>query len=119
MLTMHEDIEMTCGDEWQVVGQLLDESGGPLDLVEAITLNWTLLGPDGARVAGIETASVERMDPATGGKVLITVPTELTRTFRPGRYTNAIRVVIGDAPSTLWRGQILANADPFYLVGLA
>ena len=115
MLTLHEDIELTVGDTWEILGQLLQEDGNPLNLVPAVDLGWILLGPDGMRVTNLaEHATLVRVDPVSGGQVLITVPEELTQTFRPGRYTNAIRVWVGGTPATLWRGMILAAADPFH-----
>src|SRR5262245_46131083 len=116
MLTLHDDIEMTCGDEWQIVGLLLKEDGTPLDIVETVGIVWMLLDPDGNHITDLaENATLERLTPRTDGKVLITIDEALTATFRPGRYTDAVRVTISDAPATLWRGMILAGADPFYM----
>jgi hypothetical protein len=115
MLTLHDDIELICGDEWQIAGQLLQEDGSPLNLEPTVQINWALLDPDGKHVLELAThTEIERIDPVSSGKVLITIDEALTRTFRPGRYTNAIRAAIGGAPATLWRGIILAGADPFY-----
>lgn len=115
MLTLHDDIAMTCGDEWQILGQLLQEDGTPLDIADTVGITWTLIDPDGEHVPGlVASGTLERLTPTTDGKILITLDEELTRTFRPGRYTDAVRVTISDAPATLWRGMILAAADPFY-----
>lgn len=115
MLILHDDIELTCGDEWGIVGNIKEEDGSPLSLGPEVQIGWTLLDPNGVRVAGLtENAVIERIDPIDNGQVLLVVSQNLTKTFYPGRYTNAIRVWIADAPSTLWRGMILAAADPFY-----
>ena len=89
MLTLHDDIELTCGDEWQILGQLLQEDGTPLDIVDGIGIGWMLLDPDGLHIPDLTGVTLERLDPRSDGKVLITISEDLTRTFRPGRYTDA------------------------------
>ncbi len=116
MLTLHDDVELTIGDEWEITGSLLQEDGTPLDLNSGVGISWTLLDPDGIPVTDLGTyAELERVEPVSAGNVIITIDAALTKTFRPGRYTDALRVQVGAAPSTLWRGMILADADPFYL----
>lgn len=116
MLTLHDDIELTIGDEWEILGQLLQEDGTPLPLDPSVGIAWTLLDPDALAVADlVDFATLERLDPVANGNVMITIDAMLTKTFRPGRYTDALRVTVGSAPSMLWRGLILAGADPFYL----
>jgi hypothetical protein len=118
MLKLHDDIELTIGDKWEIIGLLLQEDGKPLPLTPDVQLGWTLLDPDGVEVPGLAIdATLDRLEPVTAGQVLIGVNDGLTRMLRPGRYTNAIRVWVEDAPSTLWRGMILAAADPFYYSG--
>lgn len=117
MLTLHDDIELTIGDAWQISGVLRQEDGIPLTLDPSVELGWMLLDPDGRRVDLTDQATLERVEPISGGQVLIGISEALTATFRPGRYTDAIRVWVGGNPSTLWRGLILAGADPFYSGG--
>jgi hypothetical protein len=112
-LTHHDDITLMIGDEWLIVGKLLDEDGAPLDLLAGGTmLGWTLLGGDGNELPGVaEAATLEAQD---GGVVHIVVSDSFTRTLTPARYYNSIRVWVGGEPATHWVGIILAEADPFH-----
>jgi hypothetical protein len=114
-LTHHDDVEFMVGDQWQIVGKLLDENGQPLDLSTGVQLGWTLIGPDGFQVSGLADAAT--LEPQDDGTVIITVPDSLTRTLHPARYLDAIRVWVGTAPATEWIGIILAAADPFHAIG--
>jgi len=109
-MQLHQDVELVIGDEWQITGTLLDENGDPLDLAASVLLSWVLLGPDGTRVP-LE-AIIERLP--TAGMLTITLPEALTRTLDPGRYTDAVRAWVNGSPAQMWRGSILAAADPFY-----
>jgi hypothetical protein len=114
-ITHHDDIELAAGDEWEIAGTLLDETGAPLNLDASVNLGWTLLGRDGNQVEGIAgAATLERLDPVSDGKILIIVPDEFTRTLEPGRYMDAVRAWVGDAPALQWVGMILCAADPFH-----
>jgi hypothetical protein len=113
MPTHHEDIELVIGDEWLIVGNLLDEHGQPLDLAAPGTeVGWMLLGPDGNQVSGLVEAA--ELDKQAGGVVHVIIPDSFTRTLMPARYMDAIRVSVGGAPMTQWTGLILADADPFH-----
>ena len=110
--THHDDISLTIGDEWLIVGKLLDENGAPLELNESVELGWTLLAPDGNQVPGIvDGVTVEKQ---AGGIVHIVVSDTITRTLEPARYMDAIRAWTGGEPATQWTGLILAEVDPFH-----
>ena len=113
-LTHHDDISLMIGDEWLIVGKLLDEDGAPLDLLAGGTnLGWTLVGGDGDQVEGVVDAAT--LEPQEGGIVNIRVSDSFTRTLEPGRYFNSIRVWVGGEPATHWVGIILTEADPFHV----
>jgi hypothetical protein len=115
MPTHHDDIELVIGDEWVIVGKLLDENGAPLDLLTPnIAIGWTLVGPDGNQLPGL--APEATLDKQSGGIVVIHVSETFTRTLTPARYMDAIRVWVSDLPVTQWTGIILADADPFYVM---
>jgi hypothetical protein len=111
MPTHHDDLELVVGDEWLILGKLLDENGNPLDLTADVECSWTLVSPDGHLPGLDQAATLETQD---GGVVRIVVPDIFTRTLAPGRYLDAIRVWIGDEPATQWTGIIIAAADPFF-----
>ena len=111
MPTHHDDIELVIGDEWLIVGQLLDEDGKPLDLDTGVECSWTLVTPTG-HILGLD--AVATLEETPGGIVRIVVPDTFTRLLNPGRYFDAIRVWVGDEPATEWTGIIIANANPFY-----
>lgn len=112
-MQLHEDIELVIGDEWLITGTLLDENNQPLDLVQTVPVVWTLLDPDGMPIPGLDDVIVERPEPTSSGKLTITLPDTLTQTLNPGRYTDAVRAWIDGSPAQMWRGCILAAADPF------
>lgn len=114
-MQLHADIELVIGDEWQITGTLLGDGDQPIDLQPEVALDWVLLGPDGARIQGLDTVTIDRLSPSTNGQLLITLPESLTQTLDPGRYTDAVRAWVGGAPAQMWRGIILAAADPFYI----
>ena len=110
--THHDDISLTIGDEWLIVGKMLDENGEPLDLNDSVELGWTLLGPDGIQVSGLlDGVTVEKK---ADGIVHIIISDTVTRRLQPARYMDAIRAWTGGEPATQWTGLILAEADPFY-----
>ena len=113
-LTHHDDITLMIGDEWLIIGKLLDEEGVPIDLLDAGTsFGWTLVGSDGDQLPGIVEAAT--LEPQSGGVVRIVVSDSFTRTLEPGRYMNAVRVWTDGEPATHWMGIILAEADPFHV----
>jgi hypothetical protein len=113
-LTHHEDITMMIGDEWLIIGTLLDEDGLPIDLLASgTTAGWTLLGGDGDQLPGIAEAAT--LDRQADGVVRVVVSDSFTRTLDPGRYMNSIRVWIDGEPATYWAGHIIAEADPFHV----
>jgi hypothetical protein len=116
MPTHHDDLELVIGDEWLILGKLLDEEGKPLDLSGGVECSWTLVGPTGHLVGLDLEATLEKQD---GGIVRIVVPDTFTRWLLPGRYLDAIRVWVGDEPATQWTGNIIADANPFYSEVLA
>jgi hypothetical protein len=111
MPTHHDDLELVIGDEWLIMGKLLDEEGKPLDLTTGVECSWILVGANG-HLPGLEQAAT--LETQDGGVVRIVVPDTYTRWLLPGRYQDAIRVWVGDEPATQWTGTIIADADPFY-----
>ena len=114
-LTHHDTVEEMSGDTWTIDAQLQDYSGQPLTLTDA-SLIWVLINPDGERCPDINSAAViEKLSPvaATDPNARITVPASATAGRLAGRYTDAMRVVIGDEVDLMFTGIILVSADPF------
>lgn len=115
-ITHHDDLELFAGDDWSIVGVLLDVNGSALDLTEA-TLEWTLIDPTGAQVANVQgSVSITVMAPPTNGQVTIRVPAVNTEPLTAGRYHDALRVSLGNRASLYWIGSLLVSSDPFTLI---
>jgi hypothetical protein len=100
------------GDDWAVVGTLLDIDGSQLDLTGA-TLGWVLAGPDGAVVASFPgAAEIAIWEPVTSGSVIVTLGSDITADSAPGRYTDALRVTTEHGRQTMWRGAVLVGSSP-------
>jgi hypothetical protein len=108
----HADLELMPGDDWVIPFVLTDVNGSPLDLTNA-TLQFTLLDPDGNKTIVDPLITID--EPKTKGTGAIAVNNTVTTNLSPGRYTDALRVTIADAQSTVWLGLILVDADPFAL----
>lgn len=107
----HDDVELMAGDDWVISGRLLDRDGSPFNLDNAL-LNWTLINPDGWAVTLTQDVTLNVTNSANG-LISIVLPSSFTRTIAPGRYTDALRVVVGGFTETFWTGYIQVDADPF------
>lgn len=105
--TPHGDVELVAGDEWRMVGTLLDRGGNPLDLTNA-SIAWTLLDPSGAPVRARAVITV--LDPPTAGIINIKLTAAATAAVAPGRYTDALRITLAGKTSTFWGGSIIVDA---------
>jgi hypothetical protein len=111
-LTHHDDADVMAGDTWVIPFTLYDADGAALDLTDA-ELSWTFLNPDGYKCLDIiNSAVIAKDNPLTSGKGRITVPAGAT-SRPPGRYSDAMRVVIGSEVDTMFHGMILVSADAF------
>lgn len=113
-LVHHDDIELAAGDDWLILGTLLDQNGNPEDLTGA-TLEWMLLGPDGCPVLVDGQFSVAPV-PQEVGNINIYVAATVTQTFAAGRYTDAVRATVGGVKSSMWIGNILVAVNLFNVV---
>lgn len=117
-LTHHDDIELMPGDDWLIVGNVNDASGSPLDLTNA-ELMWMLLDPDGVPCSAVAASSLSRVAPFSSGVVNIAVPRNVNAGLDPGRYHDALRVIITNVSDStqkveaVWFGPVLIDADPF------
>ena len=113
--TLHDDLELFAGDDWSIVGVLLDVNGYALDLTGA-TLEWTLIDPTGAQVAGVQGSVSIAVAAPPSGKVTISIPKSSTEPLYAGRYHDALRVTLGGKASLYWIGAILVSSDPFTFI---
>jgi hypothetical protein len=117
MLTHHDDLEYVAGDDWTIIGVLLDVNGSTLDLTNA-SFQWTLIDPTGEPVVDLlSVATISVLQPSTNGQVQIVVPAAVTLPLLAGRFHDALRVTI-DYTSTFWMGTILVDGNPFGLLPL-
>ena len=107
----HVTFEWVAGDDWQINATLNDENGNPLNLAGAL-IKWALLDSSYKRVLDQDDISVSVTD-AAAGKCSINIPAAKTTTLGAGRYSDAIRVVIGGITSTLAFGMVYVMADPW------
>jgi hypothetical protein len=97
--TPHPDLTLASGDDWEILGTLLDTAGQPLDLTDA-TLEWVLVGPDGTVEASFPgSAEIAIWEPFASGAITVILRSDITETLAPGRYSDRLRVTIdGSAP---------------------
>lgn len=111
-LKHHDDIDVMAGDTWTILCTLKDKSGNPLDISTA-SLIWTFLDQDGYICTDIvAAATITKVSPESGGQAIVTVPSGVTNR-PPARYSDAMRVVIGDEVDTVFHGNILVSVDAF------
>jgi hypothetical protein len=111
--THHDDVTLYSGDDWTINGTLLDASGNPFDLTGA-DLTWRLLDADGQSMLPSESATITVVEPASDGKIIISVPDTATAGLVPGPYVDALRVDdSADKRSTLWSGRVQVSANLF------
>ena len=112
-INWHDDIEVMTGDTFTIPGTLQDVDGNALDLSDATVL-WTLIDPDGVPALTGDDATISISDQGTNkGQLLITVPASTTTRLLPGIYTDALRVELDEARTTMWLGSVYVDQDPF------
>jgi hypothetical protein len=115
-LVHHNDLERFAGDDWSIVCGLLDDDSSPLDLTGADNIQWMLLGPDGLPAIPQLSATIVVADDPTTGMVTVKLPHVVTVDLGPGRYLDALRVILTGLRQTTVYGTILVNANRFAAV---
>ena len=114
MTTLHDPVNFTAGDTWDILVTCLDESDVPFDLSTA-EVKWTLTH----RHSGVQLISPLDcqiiITDAPAGKCTIRVPGGKTSKVMNGVHQDALRIVAGGVTSTLSLGSIIVLADPFKL----
>jgi len=90
--------KLFAGEEWWIVGTLLDREGSPLDLTDA-SIEWTLLDESGASVGASATTTV--LDPPTAGIIHINLAAATTAALAPGYYTDKLQITFSDKTSVI------------------
>ena len=109
--TNRDPAKLVAGDDWHIVGTLLDRAGNPLDLTNA-SIAWTLLDPSGSPVGASATITV--IDPPSAGIVNIKLTGATTATLAPGHYTEALRITrAGKSSAFQGLSIIVVAANPF------
>lgn len=110
---LHDDIEVTAGDDWSISAALTNDDGTPYDLTSA-AVYWALLDPDGTQLVDLmATAVLSDQGLPASGNIIIAVPSASTLGLVPGRYTDAIHAVVSGKTTMIWTGLILVDANPF------
>lgn len=107
----HPVFQFFGGDDWEISATLLDENGVPYNLTNA-QVKWTLIDNAGRRILDVADVSISITN-ALAGTCLIMVAAAKTTTIAAGRYTDALRIVIGGITSTLNMGPVQVVADPW------
>jgi hypothetical protein len=105
--TDNDPAKLVAGDNWHIVGTLLDRAGKPLDLTNA-SIAWTLLDPSGAPVGASATITV--IDPPSAGIVNIKLTGATTATLAPGHYIEALQITRAGKTSTFQGLSIIVMA---------
>jgi hypothetical protein len=117
MPTHHEDVELTAGDNWTISGDLTDVNGDPLDLSDVVTIQWIMLGPDGLPCLPAGSAAILVVNPPTLGQIQVVVPSSVTKLLEPGRYYDALRVILPqEYMATVWTGSISVDCNAFDVI---
>jgi len=111
MITNHESLYWTAGDDWQIDATLLDENGDPFNLNGA-TIKWALMNSAFQKVLDESDVTISVIDPLEG-TCSILIPAAETSALAAGRYADVIRIVIGGITSTLSYGLIFVAPDPW------
>jgi hypothetical protein len=111
MTTPHTVFQFVGGDDWEIHATLLDENGNPYNLTGA-TITWTLLNSAGQHILNPGDFSISIIN-ATAGTCKIVVLAAKTTTIPGGRYTDALRILIGGVTSTLSIGPVQITRDPW------
>jgi hypothetical protein len=106
-----DDATLVAGEDWHILGELLDRDGKPLDLTDA-SIAWTLLDSSGGQVEASATITV--LDPPTRGIVNIELTAATTAALAPGFYTEALRITrAGSTAELQGLSIIVVAANPF------
>ncbi len=109
--TGHDDAKLVAGQDWRIVGELLDRDGKPLDLTNA-SITWLLLDPSGVPVEA--SAIITVLEPPTNGIVNIELTAATTAALAPGHYTEALRITwVGLTSNFHGLSIIVVAGDPF------
>lgn len=112
MTTIHAPVPFVAGDDWEIRATLIDENGAPYDLSSSPEIRWALVNCAQMLMLDEDDCVITVTD-ALAGKCVIRVPAEKTSPLPGGQYEDAIRIVIGGIVSTLARGPIYLEADPW------
>jgi hypothetical protein len=114
MTTIHDPLDLICGDTWQFDGPLLDADDCPLNLTGA-EISWRLDGLRGGNYIALSLSSSGGISIVnlTRAEILVSAPPSLTSQLAPGVYRDWLRVTLSDGTVlTMWSGIIRAVAGP-------
>ena len=109
-MNRHKRLELVAGDDWQLDAVMLDPTGKPLDLTNAVT-QWTLLDAAGYKAVAPGDFTIQ---PGTDpGSVTVKIAASHSTRLPGGNYSDYWRVTSNNITQTLLRGIIGVMSDPF------
>jgi hypothetical protein len=117
LLSHHADLTRVAGDDWVITCTVVDETNTPLDLSGADDVQWALLGADGLPAIPELSATVTVAD-VPPGTVTVTLPHDITAMLNPGRYPDALRIILAGKRTVVSEGLIMVGANPFLTIDM-
>ena len=112
-MSTHEAYFWTAGDDWQIDATLIDYTGAPFDLTGTPDIRWSLVTRPGSPCWTEAIRNIVVID-GEAGQCAIQVPASANGDLSEGRYTDAIRIVMGGITSTLSHGSNWITQNPWF-----
>jgi hypothetical protein len=111
MTASHKLHSFFAADDWTINGTLYDIYDERLDPT-GYTMEWGLYDFDLVQVLGTADVFITIAN-AAKGEIVITIPSDKTKTIIPGDYTDALRLTKNQNSGTMWTGPILVKQTRF------
>ena len=112
-MTVHDPIDLRCGDDWELTGPLQDSNGVALNLTGA-SISWKLDSTDNTvNLLSLAIGSgVTVITPATAS-IVVRATSAQTAAIPPGTYLDSLKVTLATGEKfTCWFGVIRAAPAP-------
>jgi hypothetical protein len=114
MTALHGPATFYRGNTWEILGELRDADGDPLDLTSA-AVEWKVEDSSGATILDLSIGSGIQVTDILGGKIVITVTPTQSTAINAGTYKDELRVTDQTgAIGTQWIGSFSVK-DSFFV----